>query len=137
MTASNVGVQDTGPEIVLWQEVEVVVVEVVVHFLHILGLELLVVDMGIALVVSGIDMWTTVMMEDAMEIGIVLTTVTTTNMAAVIAIAVTGIQAVEIDLLAIDMAVGQIITHKMVMGRKEGMTDTVVHEAVLIGMEVE
>lgn len=137
MTASNVGVQDTGPEIVPWQEVEVVVVVVVVHFLHILGLELLVVDMGIALVVSGIDTWTTVMMEDATEIGIVLTTVTTTNMAAVIAIAVTGIQAVEIDLQAIDMAVGQIITHKMVMGRKEGMTDTVVHEAVLIGMEVE
>lgn len=43
----------------------------------------------------------------------------------------------EIDLQVIDMAVGQIITHKMVMGRTEGMTDTVVHEAVLIGMEVE
>lgn len=43
----------------------------------------------------------------------------------------------EIVLQAIDMAVAQIITHKMVMARKEGMTDTVVHEAALIGMEVE
>jgi len=48
-----------------------------------------------------------------------------------------GTQAVEIVLQAIDMAVAQIITHKMVMERKEGMSDTVVHEAALIGMEVE
>lgn len=47
-----------------------------------------------------------------------------------------GIQPVEIDLQVIDMALAQ-TTHKMVMARKEGMTGTVVHEEVLIGMEVE
>ena len=132
MTASNVGVQGTGPEIVLWQEV--VVVGVVVHFLHVLGLELLV-DMGIAWVVNVIDTLMIGMMEDVMEIGIVLITVTT-NMAAATAMLVTGIQPVEIDLQVIDMALAQ-TTHKMVMARKEGMTGTVVHEEVLIGMEVE
>jgi len=88
MTASNVGVQGIGPEIVLWQEV--VVVGVVVHFLHVLGLELLV-DMGIAWVVNVIDTLMIGMMEDVMEIGIVLITVTT-NMAAATAMLVTGIQ---------------------------------------------
>ena len=47
-----------------------------------------------------------------------------------------GIQPVEIDSQVIDMAVAQ-ITRKMVMARKEGMTGMVVHEEVLIGMEVE
>lgn len=133
MTASNVDVRGTGPEIVLWREV--VVVGVVVHFLHVLGMELLV-DMAIALVVNVIDTLMTVMMEDVMEIGIVLTTVTT-SMAAVIAILVTGMQPVEIDSQVIDMEVGRIVTRKMVTARKEAMTDMAVHEEVLIGMEVE
>jgi hypothetical protein len=69
MTVSNVGVQGTGPEIVLWQEVMVVVVGVVVHFLHVLGLEVLV-DMGIALV-NVSDTLMIVMTEDVMGIGTV------------------------------------------------------------------
>lgn len=43
----------------------------------------------------------------------------------------------EIDLLVIGMVVAQIITHKMVMARREAMTGMAVHEEVLIGMEVE
>jgi hypothetical protein len=69
MTVSNVDVQGTGPEIVLWQEVMVVVVGVVVHFLRVLGLEVLVVT-GIALV-NASDTWMIVMMEDVMGIGTV------------------------------------------------------------------
>jgi hypothetical protein len=69
MTVSNVDVQGTGPEIVLWQEVMVVVVGVVVHFLHVLGLEVLV-DTGIALV-NASDTLMIVMTEDVMGIGTV------------------------------------------------------------------
>jgi hypothetical protein len=69
MTVSNVGVQGTGPEIVLWQEVMVVVVGVVVHFLRVLGLEVLV-DTGIALV-NASDTLMIVMTEDVMGIGTV------------------------------------------------------------------
>jgi hypothetical protein len=69
MTVSNVGVQGTGPEIVLWQEVMVVVVGVVVHFLRVLGLEVLVVT-GIALV-NASDTLMIVMTEDVMGIGTV------------------------------------------------------------------
>jgi hypothetical protein len=47
-----------------------------------------------------------------------------------------GIQLVEIDLQVIDMAVAQ-TTRKMVMGRKEAMTETVVRVEVLIDMEAE
>ena len=43
----------------------------------------------------------------------------------------------EIDLQVTDMVVARIITHKMVMAKKEAMTGTVVHEEVVIGMEVE
>ena len=86
MTASNVDALGTGPEIVLWQVVVVVVVGA--HFLHVPGLAVLV-DMGIALMVTVTATLMTAMMEDAMEIGIDLIAVTT-NMAAVIAILVTG-----------------------------------------------
>ena len=130
MIASNVGIQGTGPEIVLWQEVAAA--GVVVHFPHALGLEVLVV---IALAVNVIDTLMIAMMVDVTGIGIALIP-EITNMEVVIVILVTGIQLVEIDLQVIDMEEAQ-ITRKMVMAKKEVMTGMVVHEVLVTGMEVE
>lgn len=128
MTASNVGDLATGPEIALWQG-EVVVG---VHFLHDLGLEVLV-DMGIALV-NVIDSLMIVMMEDVLETGNALTA-EITNMATVITIIVTGTGLAEIGLQMTRMVV-QTVTHKIVMGKIEPMTGMAVQE-VMIGTEVE
>lgn len=93
MIALNVGDLVTGPEIVLWQEE--VVVEV--HFLHVLGLEVLV-AMGIALV-NVIVLLMIVMMEDVLEIGNALTAGIANMAATVITIIMTGIQVITLYLL--------------------------------------
>lgn len=129
MTASSVVALGIGQGTALHQVVAEV--EVVLHFLHVLGL---VVVVGTALAGNGIGTWRIVMMGDAMEIEIVLRA-ETTNMAPVIAMSMTGMHPVEIDSQAIGMVV-QIVTLKMVMAKTEAMIGMLPQEGVGTGMQV-
>lgn len=129
MTASSVVALGIGQGTALHQVVAEV--EVVLRFLHVLGL---VVVVGTALAGNGIGTWRIVMMGDAMEIEIVLRA-GTTNMAPVIAMSMTGMHPVEIDSQAIGMVV-QIVTLKMVMAKTEAMIGMLPQEGVGTGMQV-
>lgn len=129
MTASSVVALGIGQGTALHQVVAEV--EVVLRFLHVLGL---VVVVGTALAGNGIVTWRIVMMGDAMEIEIVLRA-ETTNMAPVIAMSMTGMHPVEIDSQAIGMVV-QIVTLKMVMAKTEAMIGMLPQEGVGTGMQV-
>lgn len=108
MNASNVGVLDTGLEIVLQLEVAEEGEEI--HFLDVLGLGIVIV--GTALLEIIIVMWMIVMkVVGALEIETVLIAAAgTTNMEVVIAMLVTGTHLVETASEAVGIIMNLIVS---------------------------